>query len=76
MIYVTTYLITYQFGKTTLVPLLLTPLNSVFSADALKPLTHLFSGMFAGLAGSSMNNPTDVVKTRLQVDLCYYKTSH
>ncbi len=65
MIYVTTYLITYQYSKSTLLPVILSPLRFVLG-DGVQTLVHLFSGMCAGLAGSSMNNPTDVVKTRMQ----------
>ncbi|KAL0486257.1 hypothetical protein AKO1_001865, partial [Acrasis kona] len=62
MIYVTTYLVTYQQAKSVIIPFLLSP----FSFLPIQSLTHLLSGMCAGIAGSTMNNPVDVVKTRIQ----------
>lgn len=71
ILFSSTYFTTYLYCKEFVIPsvlatILVTTNVSILSFDH---LNHLVSGLFAGVAGSVVNTPMDVVKTKLQQDL-------
>jgi solute carrier family 25 2-oxodicarboxylate transporter 21 len=65
ILFSTTYFITYLYCKEYFVPVYVLP-ALLLDPSTSHNMNHLISGLFAGITGSIMNTPMDVVKTRIQ----------